>query len=196
MPADGIVMAKEAFRLVEQLQAYQGRRSRQLPVPCVRHEPAVRGRRVQFREGARPARHEARVRAAGRILRRARTRLIEDQRSFGKEHRHMDLGVADRNYVVLGGTRGIGLAAARALASRRRAVAVVGRDADKAEQARTHPLHRRRGPRGRAHRRPHDGRRCRACAAQPRRGAGRAPRRRGHDRSRVPRATRLARRDG
>jgi hypothetical protein len=24
MPADGIVMAKEAFRLVEQLQAYQG----------------------------------------------------------------------------------------------------------------------------------------------------------------------------
>ena len=47
----------------------------------------------------------------------------------------MDLGVRDRTYVVLGGTRGIGLAAARALAADGAAVAVVGRDAARAGAA-------------------------------------------------------------
>jgi len=57
----------------------------------------------------------------------------------------MDLGVSDRNYVVLGGTRGIGLAAARALASDGARVAVVGRDADRAsESARSISVDRRR----------------------------------------------------
>ena len=44
MPADGIVIAKEAFRLVEQLQALPGRGGAQLPLPRLRHEPAVRRR--------------------------------------------------------------------------------------------------------------------------------------------------------
>jgi NAD(P)-dependent dehydrogenase (short-subunit alcohol dehydrogenase family) len=47
----------------------------------------------------------------------------------------MDLGVRDRTYVVLGGTRGIGLAAARALAADGAAVAVVGRDPARADAA-------------------------------------------------------------
>jgi 3-oxoacyl-[acyl-carrier protein] reductase len=47
----------------------------------------------------------------------------------------MDLGVSGRNYVVLGGTRGIGLAAARALAADGGSVAVVGRNAESAEAA-------------------------------------------------------------
>jgi NAD(P)-dependent dehydrogenase (short-subunit alcohol dehydrogenase family) len=47
----------------------------------------------------------------------------------------MDLGVAGRNYVVLGGTRGIGYAAARALVSDGASVAVVGRDEAKAADA-------------------------------------------------------------
>lgn len=47
----------------------------------------------------------------------------------------MDLGVRDRNYVVFGGTRGIGFAAARALAADGAAVALVGRDVARAEAA-------------------------------------------------------------
>jgi NAD(P)-dependent dehydrogenase (short-subunit alcohol dehydrogenase family) len=47
----------------------------------------------------------------------------------------MDLGIAGRNYVVLGGTRGIGLAAARALAADGASVALVGRDASRADGA-------------------------------------------------------------
>lgn len=44
----------------------------------------------------------------------------------------MDLGVRGRGYIVFGGTRGIGLAAARALAADGAAVAVVGRDEEQA----------------------------------------------------------------
>src|SRR5262245_42473125 len=47
----------------------------------------------------------------------------------------MDLGVRDRAFVVFGGTRGIGFAAARALAAEGARVAVVGRDADRAADA-------------------------------------------------------------
>ncbi len=47
----------------------------------------------------------------------------------------MDLGVRDRTYVVFGGTRGIGLAAAHALAADGAAVAVVGRDATRAAES-------------------------------------------------------------
>ncbi len=47
----------------------------------------------------------------------------------------MDLGISGRNYVVLGGTRGIGLAAARALAADGASVAVVGRDEARAKNA-------------------------------------------------------------
>ncbi|HKE73145.1 MAG TPA: SDR family oxidoreductase [Acidimicrobiales bacterium] len=47
----------------------------------------------------------------------------------------MDLGVRDRAYAVLGGTRGIGLAAARALVTDGALVAVVGRDGARAEAA-------------------------------------------------------------
>ena len=47
----------------------------------------------------------------------------------------MDLDVSGRNYVVLGGSRGIGFAAARALAVDGASVAVVGRDATRAEEA-------------------------------------------------------------
>ena len=47
----------------------------------------------------------------------------------------MDLGVRDRTYVVFGGTRGIGFAAAHTLASDGAAVAVIGRDADRAADA-------------------------------------------------------------
>ena len=47
----------------------------------------------------------------------------------------MDLGISGRNYVVLGGTRGIGFAAARALAADGASVAVVGRDAARAADA-------------------------------------------------------------
>jgi NAD(P)-dependent dehydrogenase (short-subunit alcohol dehydrogenase family) len=47
----------------------------------------------------------------------------------------MDLGVAGRNYVVLGGTRGIGLAAARALVADGATVALVGRDQGRADAA-------------------------------------------------------------
>jgi len=49
--------------------------------------------------------------------------------------RAMDLGVRDRAYAVLGGTRGIGLAAARALVTDGALVAVVGRDGARAEAA-------------------------------------------------------------
>lgn len=47
----------------------------------------------------------------------------------------MELGVRDRAYIVFGGTRGIGFAAARALAAEGARVAVVGRDATRAERA-------------------------------------------------------------
>ena len=60
MPADGIVMAKEAFRLVEQLQAYQGEEVLSYLVPRLRHEPPVRRGRVQLRQGPGRARHQAR----------------------------------------------------------------------------------------------------------------------------------------
>ncbi|HVN50449.1 MAG TPA: SDR family NAD(P)-dependent oxidoreductase, partial [Acidimicrobiales bacterium] len=49
----------------------------------------------------------------------------------------MDLGVRGRTFVVFGGTRGIGLAAAHALASDGAAVAVVGRDPIRAAEAAT-----------------------------------------------------------
>ena len=42
MPADGVVIAKEAFRLVEQSQAYAGRGGGELSVPRLRDKPAVR----------------------------------------------------------------------------------------------------------------------------------------------------------
>lgn len=44
----------------------------------------------------------------------------------------MDLGVAGRNYLIFGGTSGMGLAAAQCLVDEGARVAVVGRDADKA----------------------------------------------------------------
>ena len=69
MPADGIVMAKEAFRLVEQLQALPGRGGAQLPVPRLRHQPPVRRGRVQLRQGPGRARHQAGLRAPRRPLR-------------------------------------------------------------------------------------------------------------------------------
>jgi 3-oxoacyl-[acyl-carrier protein] reductase len=47
----------------------------------------------------------------------------------------VDLGVRDQSYVVFGGTRGMGLAAASALVADGAAVAVVGRDASRARQA-------------------------------------------------------------
>lgn len=47
----------------------------------------------------------------------------------------MDLGVRDKGYVLFGGTRGMGLAAAHALAADGAAVALVGRDAGRAQEA-------------------------------------------------------------
>jgi len=47
----------------------------------------------------------------------------------------VDLGVRGRSFVVFGGTRGIGLAAAHALAADGASVAVVGRDAARASDA-------------------------------------------------------------
>lgn len=47
----------------------------------------------------------------------------------------MDLGVRGRNYVVFGGTRGIGMAAARTLAADGASVALVGRDESRAADA-------------------------------------------------------------
>ena len=47
----------------------------------------------------------------------------------------MDLGVRGRRYLVFGGTRGIGLATARALAADGAAVAIAGRDAATADRA-------------------------------------------------------------
>jgi len=47
----------------------------------------------------------------------------------------MDLGVRDRTYVVFGGTRGIGFAAARTLAEDGALLALVGRDQDRATAA-------------------------------------------------------------
>jgi NAD(P)-dependent dehydrogenase (short-subunit alcohol dehydrogenase family) len=47
----------------------------------------------------------------------------------------MDLGVRDRGFVIFGGTRGIGFAAAHALVCDGASVAVVGRDSDRAGRA-------------------------------------------------------------
>jgi NAD(P)-dependent dehydrogenase (short-subunit alcohol dehydrogenase family) len=47
----------------------------------------------------------------------------------------VDLGISGRNYVVLGGTRGIGFAAARVLTADGASVAVVSRDAARAADA-------------------------------------------------------------
>ena len=47
----------------------------------------------------------------------------------------MELGVRDRTYVLFGGTRGIGFAAARSLVTDGASVALVGRDADRAASA-------------------------------------------------------------
>jgi 3-oxoacyl-[acyl-carrier protein] reductase len=47
----------------------------------------------------------------------------------------MDLGVRDRTYVIFGGTRGIGFAAARALANDGASLALIGRDAARATDA-------------------------------------------------------------
>jgi NAD(P)-dependent dehydrogenase (short-subunit alcohol dehydrogenase family) len=49
----------------------------------------------------------------------------------------MDLGVRDRAFVIFGGTRGIGFAAAHALACDGARIAIVGRDADRATRAAT-----------------------------------------------------------
>ena len=46
----------------------------------------------------------------------------------------MDLGVRDSGFVIFGGTRGIGLATASALAAEGAYVALVGRDAQRAEE--------------------------------------------------------------
>jgi NAD(P)-dependent dehydrogenase (short-subunit alcohol dehydrogenase family) len=46
----------------------------------------------------------------------------------------VDLGVRDRNYVIVGGTRGIGLAAARALVADGARVLVAGKDATRADE--------------------------------------------------------------
>ena len=47
----------------------------------------------------------------------------------------MDLGIRGKGYVVVGGTAGMGLAAARALAREGASVVVVGRDADRGKNA-------------------------------------------------------------
>lgn len=47
----------------------------------------------------------------------------------------MDLNLQDKTFAVIGGTAGIGLAAAKALAADGAAVAVVGRDEAKAHKA-------------------------------------------------------------
>ena len=47
----------------------------------------------------------------------------------------MDLGVRDRSYLVVGGTAGMGLAAAEVLAAEGARVAVAGRDAERAKSA-------------------------------------------------------------
>jgi NAD(P)-dependent dehydrogenase (short-subunit alcohol dehydrogenase family) len=59
----------------------------------------------------------------------------------------MDLGVRDRAFVIFGGTRGIGFAAAQALACDGALVAVIGRDHERATRA-AHSL--RESGRGRA----------------------------------------------
>ena len=72
MPADGIVMAKEAFRLVEQLQAYSGEEVASYLFHAFGTNLQFEDGRVQLREGARRARHQARLRAARRALRGSR----------------------------------------------------------------------------------------------------------------------------
>ena len=47
----------------------------------------------------------------------------------------MDLQMAGKGYVVVGGTAGMGLAAARALAREGASVVVIGRDAERAKNA-------------------------------------------------------------
>ena len=74
MPADGIVMAKEAFRLVEQMQGYQGEEVLSYLVHAFGTNLQFEDGRVQLREDARRARHQARLRAPRRALRRSRAR--------------------------------------------------------------------------------------------------------------------------
>ena len=64
MPADGVVIAKEAFRLVEQSQAYQGEEVASYLFHALRHEPAVRAGGVQLRQDAGAARNQGGVPAA------------------------------------------------------------------------------------------------------------------------------------
>lgn len=47
----------------------------------------------------------------------------------------MDLGIRDRGFLVVGGTAGMGLAAARVLVADGARVALVGRDPDRARAA-------------------------------------------------------------
>src|ERR1700738_4167088 len=47
----------------------------------------------------------------------------------------MDLGVRDQGYLIVGGTAGIGLAAASVLAADGARVAIAGRDGDRAKHA-------------------------------------------------------------
>ena len=64
MPADGVVIAKEAFRLVEQSQAYQGEEVASYLFHAYRHKPAVRTGGVQLRQNARAARNQGGVPAS------------------------------------------------------------------------------------------------------------------------------------
>ena len=71
MPADGVVIAKEAFRLVEQSQAYQGEEVASYLFHAYGTNLQFARRRVQLRQDPRSARHQGGVPAAGRALPRA-----------------------------------------------------------------------------------------------------------------------------
>jgi enoyl-CoA hydratase len=80
MPADGVVIAKEAFRLVEQTQAYQG----EVPVPRLRYQPAILTGRVQLRQNARTARDQGSVPVTRRTLPRAGTGSLTMRSASGQ----------------------------------------------------------------------------------------------------------------
>ena len=80
MPADGLAIAKTGFNLVEQTQAYVGEEATGFLRARLRHQPPLRGRRVQLREGPGEARHERGVPAPRRALRGRRTRLTSGSR--------------------------------------------------------------------------------------------------------------------
>ncbi len=61
MPADGVVIAKEAFRLVEQTQAYHGEEVASYLFHAYRHQPAIRAGGVQLRQNPSTARHQGSV---------------------------------------------------------------------------------------------------------------------------------------